>query len=447
MKTQFETILEGQKKVLDLWSDTAKKMAEGFIPTSAAKSAIKDPWTAWSESMQSYWEEVMKTDSLKDAMDRAPEEMKMWAKAQTEFAEKWMEFYRSNAEKLGFKTPELKAWNNTEWWKDGQKFWNEWLANGKNWTNQDWLKQNPWAANLKIEQFNDLYKAMGQYWQQIEKLIEFGISGWEGLRNYISPKAYEDIINKLMGYKFTGNVEDMVSQVNHFFDKYLDMYKSGSDSGQDWINNWKKMTEEFNSGQLGQSLNTVLVMQKTIKDGLDRIYHLGGNTNEAELARAINDLRYIYTAFLVRNAELQSMVLEASRPALPATLKSYYEEYKENKSIPDYKTFFTRYIHHLENDLVKLMESKEYAITQGELAKANAMIKNKLNQLMELSFKGTPFLMNSFADEVARELASLRKKVRDLENKPQFKATPEAKIIAEKPAIVANKKVAAPTKK
>ena len=47
MKTQFETILEGQKKVLDLWSDTAKKMAEGFIPTSSAKTTVKDPWTAW----------------------------------------------------------------------------------------------------------------------------------------------------------------------------------------------------------------------------------------------------------------------------------------------------------------------------------------------------------------------------------------------------------------
>ena len=38
-----------------------------------------------------------------------------------------------------------------------------------------------------------------------------------------------------------------------------------------------------------------------------------------------------------------------------------------------------------------------------------------MDQLFELTFEGTPFMMKSFSNEVAKEMAALRKRIRDLE--------------------------------
>ena len=65
--------------------------------------------------------------------------------------------------------------------------------------------------------------------------------------------------------------------------------------------------------------------------------------------------------------------------------------------------------------MIEVLHSNEYSTLQNEVAKTGIQVKSKLDKLVELAFADFPFLMNSHADEIGKEAAALRKKVRQLE--------------------------------
>ena len=85
--------------------------------------------------------------------------------------------------------------------------------------------------------------------------------------------------------------------------------------------------------------------------------------------------------------------------------------------MPNYTEFFNRYANNLEDYILEVLESDEYSKLQADVSKVGITVKSKMDELIELAFNDFPFLMKSFADEVAQENKSLRRKVRDLENR------------------------------
>ena len=64
-----------------------------------------------------------------------------------------------------------------------------------------------------------------------------------------------------------------------------------------------------------------------------------------------------------------------------------------------------------------MLESKSYSVLQADVSKLGVTVKGKLDELIELSFNETPFLMKSDGDDLAKEAHTLRRKVRDMEKR------------------------------
>lgn len=411
MKTNFDTILEGQKKVLDLWAETTRSMADAFaggIPNDSSN----DFWNEWLGNQKKYWDTILHNGNLQNAFQRAPEDMKKWAEAQTEFAKKWMEFYTENASKYGFKNSSFDEFMKVP--KIESSSWHDWLNQNNEWIQRNILHNLPFTQKFQFNNFKDLYGSFSHYWEYLAKMIEFGMTEWDAIGRFITPETYREIVGKFMGYKPAKDADELIKQTNEVFEKYMDLIKQFS-INQQWPDNWTKMSTAYRDGQPAEIFRTLMDVTQNIKQGVDRFYNFAGQGKEADIIRLLKDLQFTYVAFILKSLELQTKVFEVSQPALPETLKTLSKEYQTSKVVPAFQTFFDEYLNTLEAALINLMESKSYASLQGELSKLAAMLKGKLDLLFELSMEGTPFMMKSFSNEVAKETAALRKRIRDLE--------------------------------
>lgn len=383
MKTQFDTIIEGQKQMWDFWADATKKMGEA----------------------------ITKSDN-QFVPSEAPESVKEWAEMQKKFAQNWVDLYTNNVEKMGLKTT---GSDGVSTMKENMDQWAKWVKENQEWVRDNLLSRLPFVQQYHYKSFSELYEDLYRHWEPLRKMMEVGIYRWDGMERFFAPETYRELVGKFMGFKPAKDINDLINQANEAFETYLKWGQNTPIAHSDWANPWKAWTDRMTETTGNPLFKAVLDVNQTVRNGLESLYNVAGQSREIEMARVIKDIQFAYAAFLLKTTELQSMVYNAGQFALPDTLKYYHEEFNKNKQLPDYQTFFSRYTNDLENYMIEVLHSNEYSTLQNEVAKTGIQVKSKLDKLVELAFADFPFLMNSHADEIGKEAAALRKKVRQLE--------------------------------
>lgn len=370
MKTQFDTILEGQKQVWDFWTDATKKIGEAFKVTE-------------------------KSDVPNEGVNPFAE----WTKIHSKIAQEWADLYAKTGEKLDAEKLRSNAQSPINAAMDN---WTKWIEESEEWIRESLKTLMPLTQQLHYQNFTDLYNDLYKYWEPMRKMMEMGIYRWEGIDRFFSPKAHQDIVSKFVGFMPPTDVNEIIKQATEAFENFLKWGQKGFDFNPDWTN--------FNS-----FYRSGLEVNQAVRQGLDSWFNIAGQGKEVEIARAIKDIQLGYAAFLLKTTELQSMVLKAGQFALPDTLEQFYETFLKSKELPNYEDFFAKYTNNLEGYLIEVLHSDNYSKLQSEVAKTGIQVKAKLDKLVELLFSGLPFLMSSHADEIGKETAALRKKIRQLE--------------------------------
>jgi predicted flap endonuclease-1-like 5' DNA nuclease len=415
MKSQFDTLLEGQKKAFDLWTESSKKVMDQFSGSVGAPSK-EDFLGDWFKSQKKLWEEAMKTANLKDTFEQSPEKLQEWAKLQTDFAQKWMNFYAENAKQFGMKAPSINGYSTSAFTDHMPKDWSQMMDQTNKWIRANILDKLPHPQGFHYENFNELYDAMHRYWGPMQQMMQHGITDWKGIELFFKPADYQEIVGKFMGFKPVTDLSAMLEQFNHSFEQMSEWMQQYMAQPEDWKKQWEEMIETGN--KFGNPVfNTVLNLNSSLREGLESLYNVAGQNKEVEMAKLLKDIQFTYIAFILKTVDMQSKVYQASQYALPDTIQSFYEKYQTDKDMPDYQGFFTEFVNVLEQYMIDVLESKEYSILQSEVAKAGITVKSKMDELVELAFSDLPFLMQSHVDDVAVETRALRKKVRTLEGR------------------------------
>jgi ElaB/YqjD/DUF883 family membrane-anchored ribosome-binding protein len=265
--------------------------------------------------------------------------------------------------------------------------------------------------------FNRMYEDLFRYWDPFRQMMKFGVYDKGAIDNFFSQSQYQDIINKLFGFKMSGDAGKWVEQANAMFEQYQEFLKKSMPSAEKWEENWQTYFKNFNGNAPAPFFQAALDMNQRLKDNIEPFLNMLGYGKEAQLTRVLKDIQFAYTAFLLRSAEMQNLVYQSGQSAMPDTIRSFHESYKEGKELPDFETFFQRYIDTLEKEVTEVLESKSYSVLQAEVSKLGVTVKGKLDELIELSFNETPFLMKSDGDDLAKEAHTLRRKVRDMEKR------------------------------
>jgi hypothetical protein len=174
-KNPFATFLEGQRKMMDWWADTSEKMMDAMSETKKKEEPSADFMKDLFERQQSLMEENMKMTSVAEMMEKAPDQYKKWVDLQWDFYNRWSNTYREEAQKMGFRIPDMNGFAPDRVW---QKNWNTWTDQMMD--SQAWLKKNvldklPEAMQPHYLHFNDIYSDLYKPWSAFQKMIQFGI--------------------------------------------------------------------------------------------------------------------------------------------------------------------------------------------------------------------------------------------------------------------------------
>lgn len=435
MSNQFDTIIEGQKKAMEFWSNLSEQVTKAFTPNGKGSDDAESLFTEWFKKQQEFFESAMKAgQDPQKAFEKAPEQMRRWLELQNEYARRWAQFYKENAEKMGLKLPELKGvYNPADFLQEGMKNWREWMDKGNKWMSEQVLDRMPFNMRPHFTNFMESYDFLHRYWEPMQRLIQNGMYNKEMIDKYFSPEAYHRLVNQMMGFRPVGNTHELIENVNQWFERYLSYIKNESGDWASVSESWKeKMREYMGKGNL-PFFEMATDFNNRMRDQLAPFYNIMAQGRQTEVAKLMRDIQFAYIAFVLKSSELQSMVYEAGQFAMPDTVRDFYKKYKDSKDMPDYEDFFQHYINTLENTLLEVLHSEEYSKLQSDVAATGTSIKAMTDKIMELTYADMPFLTKSDGDDIAKEANALRQKMRKLEQK--VAELEKALLLAGKPMV------------
>ena len=419
MNNQFDNIIEGQKKIMDFWSNVSEQMTKSFKPSASPTEASQELMQDWYNKQQAFFQEALKTDP-QHAMEKAPEHMQKYMQMQTEFTQKWADFFRENAGKMGMQMPGMNMSgfsNPTQYFTDGMGHWKKWMEDGSSWMNAQVMDKMPFNMRPHYTNYLETYNFLSRYWEPMQRLIRNDLYDTSMVEKYFSADAYQKLINQMMGFRPVGNTSEIVENVNKWFEKYMAFAKN---SGGDWSSvsdTWKEKMEQFMSGNSVPFFEMASELSNRLKDQLAPFNNIAAQGRETEIAKLMQDIQFQYIAFILKSAEMQSKVYEAGQFALPDTLREYAEQFKKEQEMPDFQAFFQHYVNKLEEALLEVLHSDEYSRLQSEVSALGTQMNLQSKRVTELMYADLPFLTHSEGDDIAKETSSLRKKVRSLEQR------------------------------
>lgn len=437
---EYINFWDAQKKAFDEWMALSQKTMESF---SAKKSAGSggDMTEEPAKLLQDYFSRLqnvfagsLNMQDPKEALQNAPAQFQKWMEVQNEFAAGWAKLYKEQSAKYGLKVPD------TEWpaagkeaFEKGIKTWQEWLQQTDSWLQGGILSKIPENMQGHYKNFASSYSDLYRYWNEFEKMIRMGITQKEIIDQYFSPKAYQSFINKFMNFKPVANPDELIAESKKYFDRHIALLSNLSPDASAAGNFWKTKSEEFSASNFSPLYKAVLDLNRLMKNEMNIGFHFLEEGKETKAAKILRDMQFCYTVYVVKTAELQTKVYQAGSTALPTVLEEYYNGFKTQQQVPEYRAFFEKYVSALETRMDTVLHTKEYSVLQAEIAKASVELKAKYNELCELFLSDSPVVTRSQMDEMAQDNATLRTKLRSMEEKLDMLAGSEKKTTQHQP--------------
>jgi len=316
-----------------------------------------------------------------------------------------------------FKMPYPNGFTGDNFWSKSWEEWNSKMGKSNFGINNEILEKLPDSMKAHYKNFTEIYEELFQHWESFQRMIQFGMHDPKVVQSFFSVDSYQKMIDKIMGFSSTGNIEKMIARVNEFFEQYLKFVVAIQPDFSNWENSWKAFSKKYFQKNHEHFFQTMFELNQQIHDHTNPFVNKMSFGKSGRFTKMIKDLQFSYTAFLIRNAEMQSLVYQTGQFALPQTIKSFYEEYKTTEELPNFNEFINQLVENLEKHINDLLHTKDYAVLQAEVVKLGTVTKMKMDELTELGFEQTPFMMRSQGDDLAKEIQTLRKKIRTLEKK------------------------------
>ena len=427
MKNQFDLFIEGQKKAMEFWSKLSEQVVQA-PPSNGngnGKSShqAQDVVTDWYQQQQAFFEKSMKAMAdPQQAMKNAPEQMREWMDMQTSFAKQWTDFYRDNAEKMGMgmgmNMPGFaKMYQPSEFFQEGMSGWKGWMEQTNKWMSDQVLAKMPFNMRPHYQNFIETFELVHRYWEPIQRLIKNGIDNKEMVDKYFGPDAYRKVVNQMMGFRPVGNLSDAIENVNQWFEGYFSFSKEEMGDWASVSETWESKMKDYISKGNVPFFEMASEFNNRLNDQLMPFYNIMAQGRQTEVAKLMRDIQFAYTALLLKSTELQTKAYEAGQFALPDTIRDLNKQFKENPEVIDFEFFFNHYVNTLENAMLETLHSEDYSKLQFEVTSIGTRMKGMTDKVVELISTDLPFLTKSDGDDFAKEVTSLRRKIRSLEEK------------------------------
>ena len=392
---------EAQREMLDQWLAFSRKMFQPVKEEKKSratgkkdKKASTDSPTDWPKSMMEFY--------------------RHWTEAQGEAAKKWMSAF---GEMSGVPDPYFSNLDLSKTEENGAKFWKSWMGQmGQLWPYTKSAGRP--AQNLPLlNAYADWLSGLYQAWKpQVERLEAMGYHP-DFINKYFSGEAFREALKKAPGVFPPETWTDFLNKTHQGFDKYIEFLNDVDLPFDEMAAYWDRMLVRFTPldevpmFRLGNSIHHYLEILA------NPFYAIAGTPKLMRIQKAWRDIQFYYLSFMLKNAELRGKILESSLAVVPETIRSFVDAKETSEEAPSGMEFYEYYVDNLDQHLQKLLASDEYGSLQNEVARVGVELKSKLDELVELSLEGLPLMTKSDEDDIAKEIESLRVKMRALSNR------------------------------
>ncbi len=411
MKTPFEALLESQRKIMDFWSETGKNVTDRLSEATTKPPVPTDFLQTWFDNSKKLWEEASKMNPLNSNNDQ-PAQFKYWAKLQKEFADYWIN--ASKGQMPGF-VP-TTAGLSPEQFTNPMKYLQDWAGKSQEWVEKSLLKNMPAAQHQYLKNFKEVYEQMQKYWQPIVTMIKSNTYDQDQISAWIKKNDFVPIISKFMGYQAVNDPDALREEMQASYERFSAWMEENSFGKVNWVDQVKAFNNRLLKAE-GSPFEFVNQLNNSISEGLDSYINISGQGKDIEMMKILKEIQFASMAYFTKTLEMQQQVYESSYKALPESLKHFSEKYQDDKSVPDFQDFFTHFVNSIESRVTETFGSQQYSTLQSVVARNATHVKALTEKMIELAVSDLPFLTNSFADEVALENQTLRKKIRTLEQR------------------------------
>lgn len=419
MNKQFEAILEGQKQAIDFWSKMSDQYNQAFKSNGNSKKEEPklDFVSEWLNQQQQLWQAAMQIGDPQKAFQEAPEQFRKWVEINQSYVENWTSFAKNNADKLGISWPGSTDFYSKNQFEQGIKQWNTWIDQSAQALREQLMTKLPFGMQAHFNSFLKSYDGLYQYWETFIRMIQNGLIDPSIIDKYFSQQAYQKLINELMGFQPIGNVSELIDGVNRWFEKLLSAGHASQSDFSSISENWQNKMKGYWTKESIPFFQMANEFNQQLRDQLLPFYNLMAQGRAAEIARLQRDMQFGYISYILKTAELQTKVYESGQFVLPDLIRTYYKEFQNDKTLPEYEDFFKAYINKQEEVILEVLHSDAYSSLQSEVAATGTQLKYTSEKMMELAMNDLPFLTKSEGDDFAKENAALRRKIRSLEQR------------------------------
>lgn len=424
--------MSNNKTWWEQWADSSLKMMNNWNNTNTENKSDTPQQLSeeWLKASQQWLQQWSANSEKNDLMAQMPQQMQEWAKIQQHFGKRWSDWAQ---EQSRHSQQTMEQWNPA-------KQWQQWAEQGERFFQNALSDKIPAAMKPYYHSFEQLQQHLKQAWSRTADLLKNGNFDAEQIKNLFDTKALLQFVNPVMGF----NKNFFPKEWQEASDKMFDSFMSAAQNLQLKNNAWQPFQQQWTQGNTDQWFSFLLQLNDTLQQQMAPFENMMAKGRETEILRLLNEARFAYNRYVQQSMQLQSLSQAAAAPALSETLQAMEKSYRANNTMPDFEDFSKTYMDTLEEKLIALMRTDQYAALQGSSSAAAVQVKSLVDKATELYLENVPLVTRSQFDDAAAELAALRNKIRRLEKRL---AAIENSPAAAAPKSAAAARIAADTKK
>jgi hypothetical protein len=401
----FEQLAENQQKMMDSWTDYSKKVMDSFQGKDEPAQTSQELFSEWFSKQREVMQKAIQPETPQVAMSSAVDHYKRMMDVQLEYTQKWMEMNQNQMQNM-------VPGENNDWMQmftNSNKMLEEWVSQTNQMIRNQMMPSMPFSMMPRMNSIGSAYQDMYKYWDQISKSIQTGMATQNMIKNWLSPDAYQAMLGKLTDFNLS---ETMKTAAEHATTMFTDYGNWLSEQTSGFTQNFPK------SSTMSADANPWMQLMSEMQSRMDKTYApltMMNPGKQSQMIELVREAQSEYINFAIKGTEFQVRIFEAGQKALPEAINAMAEQYKKEEKLPEYDAFFNTFVSLLETYLVDMFETEEYASLQNQMAMAGVKVKNRMDKYMELMFEGAPFTRRSETEELVKEVAELKRKLRTVE--------------------------------
>ena len=319
---------------------------------------------------------------------------------------------------------------------DPQKMWKQFGEQTTQWFNNAFKDKLPEQLKPHFQTYLNMMQLFTNQWENLEGMIRHGLTDPKTIWQWVDAGQYADAVGRVMGFKPIGDLDQVMKESNRFFEQMRAAAMKMFPAAEEQMIEVQEAMHAFTQEQTDQLFPFLQSMQGVMHKNLEPYFHTTPDDMQTKVLRHLKDMQFAYMAYLQHTSRMQKMVLDAGAKVLPEMMQEIREEYLKDGNMPEFDTFFPAYMDRLEAAIVEVMHEPAYSTVQNQVLEAGTRSKVIYDDLLELLFKDWPFLTKREADDLIKETATLRRRIRKLERQisqgpvaRQAKSTPEEDLL------------------